>query len=93
MVRNSFNCIVVDGKDSAQIFYRPSRNFNFKSENVVKERMREKEITIEILKRIATEWAPYDWWMNDKFFALWGKCLYHAERKQGQEYRHNFFFD
>ncbi|MBS1680333.1 MAG: hypothetical protein JST48_01340 [Bacteroidetes bacterium] len=67
MVKNSFNCIVVDGKDSARIFNRPSRNFNLKPENIVKERMREADVKIEIHKRIATVWAPYDLWVNDKF--------------------------
>ncbi|MBS1489054.1 MAG: hypothetical protein JSS93_00835 [Bacteroidetes bacterium] len=67
LVKNSFNCIVIDGKDSTRIFNRPSRNFNLKPENIVKERMREKEIKVEIHKRIATVWAPYDLWVNDKF--------------------------
>lgn len=67
LIKNSFNCIVIDGKDSTRIFNRPSRNFNLKPENIVKERMREKEIKVEIHKRIATVWAPYDLWINDKF--------------------------
>jgi hypothetical protein len=67
MVKNSFNCIVIDRKDSARIFNRPSSSFNLKPENIVKERMREEQIKIEMHKRIATVWAPYDLWINDKF--------------------------
>ncbi|MGC4021795.1 MAG: nuclear transport factor 2 family protein [Cyclobacteriaceae bacterium] len=67
LVKNSFSCIVVEGKDSARLVSRQSRNFGLKPENIVKERMRESQVKIEIHKRIATVWAPYNLWVNDKF--------------------------
>lgn len=67
LVKNSFSCIVVEGKDSVRLISRLSKNFGLKPENIVKERMREQEVKIEIHKRIATVWAPYDLWVNDKF--------------------------
>lgn len=67
MMKNSNNYIVIEGEDSVRIFGRPHNNFNLKPENIVKERMRESEVVVSIHKRIATVWAPYDLWVNDKY--------------------------
>ena len=37
------------------------------SKNVVTERMREKDVKVEVHKRIAMVWAPYDLWVDKKF--------------------------
>lgn len=36
------------------------------SDNILKERLREEEITIHINDNVAAVWAPYDFWINDK---------------------------
>ncbi len=36
------------------------------SKNILKERLREEEITVHINKSVAAVWAPYDFWVNDK---------------------------
>jgi len=37
------------------------------SKNVVTEKMREKDVKVEVHKRIAMVWAPYDLWIDKKF--------------------------
>lgn len=36
------------------------------SKNILKERLREKEIAIHVNKNVAAVWAPYDFWVNDE---------------------------
>lgn len=36
------------------------------SKSVLKERLRDEEITIQINNNIAVVWAPYDFWINDE---------------------------
>ncbi len=67
LMKNSYNYMVIDGKDSVRLLSRLHKNSNLKPENIVKERMREKEVIVQIHKRIATVWAPYDLWVNDKY--------------------------
>jgi hypothetical protein len=67
LMKNSYNYIVIEGKDSARIISRLHKNSNFKPENIIRERMRESEVIVNIHKRIATVWAPYDLWVNDKY--------------------------
>jgi len=67
LMKDSYNYIVVDQGDSAKLFSRLHKNSNFKSDRVIKERMRDAEVIVQIHKRIATVWAPYDLWLNDKY--------------------------
>jgi hypothetical protein len=67
MMKNSNSYMVIEGKDSVRLIGRPHNNFNLKPENIVKERMRESEVIVNIHRRIATIWAPYDLWVNDKY--------------------------
>jgi hypothetical protein len=36
-------------------------------EHVLEERMREKEVQVQIHKQLAMVWAPYDLWINKQF--------------------------
>ena len=67
LMKDSYNYIVVDQGDSAKLFSRMHKNSNFKSDRVIKERMRDAEVIVQIHKRIATVWAPYDLWLNDRY--------------------------
>jgi len=67
LMKDSYNYIVVDQGDSAKLFSRLHKNSNFKSDRVIKERMRDTDVVVQIHKRIATVWAPYDLWLNDKY--------------------------
>jgi len=37
------------------------------SKNVITEKMREKDVKVEVHKGIAMFWAPYDLWIDKKF--------------------------
>src|SRR6478609_8352908 len=67
LMKDSYNYIVVDQGDSAKLFSRLHKNSNFKSDRVIKERMRDAEVIVQVHKRIATVWAPYDLWLNDQY--------------------------
>jgi hypothetical protein len=67
LMKNSYNYMVIEGKDSVRLVSRLHKNSNFKPESIIKERMREKEVIIQVHKHIATVWAPYDLWVNDKY--------------------------
>jgi hypothetical protein len=67
LMRDSYNYMVIEQGDSARLVSRLHKNSNFKSDRVIKERMRESEVIVHIHKRIATVWAPYDLWLNDQY--------------------------
>jgi hypothetical protein len=59
--------IVSDRNDTIRTASRDISSFTFHKEDVLKERMRDTGVVIQIHDRIATVWAPYDIWVNDKF--------------------------
>jgi hypothetical protein len=67
LMKDSYNYMAVEEKDSVRLVSRLHKNSNFKRDRVIKERMRESEIVVNIHKNIATVWAPYDLWINDKY--------------------------
>jgi hypothetical protein len=67
LMKDSYNYMVIEQGDSARLVSRLHKNSNFKSERVIKERMRESEVVVQIHRRIATVWAPYDLWLNDQY--------------------------
>lgn len=68
LMKNSYNYMLVEEKDSVRLVSRLHKNSNFvRPDRIIKERMRESEVIINIHKNIATVWAPYDLWINDKY--------------------------
>jgi hypothetical protein len=67
LMKDSYNYMVIEQGESAQLVSRLHKHSNFKSDRVIKERMRESEVVVQIHKRIATVWAPYDLWVNDQY--------------------------
>jgi hypothetical protein len=59
--------IVIEDKDSVRTASRELSSFTFRKDQVLKERMRDKEVVVQVKGRIATVWAPYDLWMNETF--------------------------
>jgi hypothetical protein len=61
---------VQDKGDSVQVGRRANLQFVrnlVNKERVIEERMREKEVKVELHKQLAMVWAPYDLWINKKF--------------------------
>jgi hypothetical protein len=61
---------VQDKGDSVQVGRRANLQFIrnlVNSERVIEERMREKQVKVELHKQLAMVWAPYDLWINKKF--------------------------
>ena len=46
---------------------RDAAGFTFRKEEIIKERMRDTGVVVQVHERIAMVWAPYDLWVNDKF--------------------------
>ena len=51
------------GRRTHQQFVRSLAN----KERVIEERMREKEVQVQIHQQLAMVWAPYDLWVNKKY--------------------------
>jgi hypothetical protein len=83
LVKDSYNYIVIEQGDSARLVSRLHKNSNFKSDRVIKERMRESEVIVHIHKRIATVWAPYDLWLNDTYSHCGVDAFIMLKGKQG----------
>jgi hypothetical protein len=43
--------------------------FSFRSKpgEIIKERMRDSDVTVQVHQNIAAVWAPYDLWINDTY--------------------------
>jgi len=67
LMKDSYNYMVIEQGDSARLVSRLHKNSNFLSDRIIKERMREQEVVVQVHKRIATVWAPYDLWVNDQY--------------------------
>jgi len=67
LMKDSYNYMVIDQGDSTRLVSRLHKNSRFKSTYVIKEKMRDSEVIVQIHKRIATVWAPYDLWINDQY--------------------------
>jgi hypothetical protein len=83
LMKDSYNYMVIEQGDSARLISRLHKNSNFKSERVIKERMRESEVVVQIHKRIATVWAPYDLWLNDQYSHCGVDAFIMLKGKQG----------
>src|SRR5688500_16325333 len=59
--------IVAIDSNGVRTTSRDISRFHFRKEQVIKERMREKQTNVQINGHIAAVWAPYDLWINDKF--------------------------
>ena len=59
--------VVGERNDSVRTFSRELSQFTFRKDEIIKERMRDTGVVVQIHDRIATVWAPYDLWVNDAF--------------------------
>lgn len=66
-VENSKFYIVAERNDTVKTFSRDVTNFKFNKKDILKERMRDKLVKVNLHGRIATVWAPYDIWVNETF--------------------------
>ena len=69
-VPDAYHYSVRETRDSILVGARTHARFNKSlpgSKNVVKERLRSTGVNVQIHKRIATVWGPYDLWVNNTF--------------------------
>lgn len=59
--------IVATRNDTVRTFSRAINPFTFHKDQILKERMRDTGVVVQVHDRIATVWAPYDIWINNKF--------------------------
>jgi hypothetical protein len=56
-----------DVENSIRVATQTPAKFNFKSDRIITERMKDKGVVVNIDQRIASVWAPYDLWINNVF--------------------------
>lgn len=59
--------IIAERNDTARALHREVTDFSFDKDEVIKERMRDTGVIVQVQNRIATVWAPYDLWVNNEF--------------------------
>ena len=59
--------IIADRNDTVRTAMRDATQFTFNKNEIIKERMRDTGVTVQIHDRVAMVWAPYDLWVNDQF--------------------------
>ena len=59
--------MVYKQRDSIKTNMRDVTDFHFNPKYIIKERMRDKGVKVEIQDRVAMVWAPYDLWENNTF--------------------------
>ncbi len=64
---DAYNYYVGVENDSVRTGGQPSVRYRFRADRIIKERMREAQVSMQIHERIAMIWAPYDLWVNDKY--------------------------
>jgi hypothetical protein len=65
--RDAYNYFIQQKQDSVFSGGRSSFKFNFKSNRLIEEKMREEKVEVQVQGRIAMIWAPYDLWIDKKF--------------------------
>ena len=63
----AYNYFVKKNQNATQVGGQASFNFKFKKERVIKERLLNEGVTVQIHKEIAVVWGPYNLWVNDQF--------------------------
>lgn len=66
-VENSKFYIVAERNDTVRTFSRDVTGFKFNKKEILKERMRNNDVKVNVHGRVATVWAPYDIWVNETF--------------------------
>jgi len=66
-VRGARYQIVAERNDTIRTAMRDATQFSFHKDEIIKERMRDTGVVVQIHDRIAMVWAPYDVWLNDQF--------------------------
>jgi hypothetical protein len=59
--------IIAERSDTVRTATRDATQFTFNKNEIIKERMRDSGVTVQIHDRLAMVWTPYDLWVNDKF--------------------------
>lgn len=64
---DAHNYYVVEENDSLRVGSQRSLSYKFKPGQIIKERMRPAAVRVLLDDAVATVWAPYDLWINDRF--------------------------
>jgi hypothetical protein len=56
-----------DRPDSVRVGSTSPFSFKFNPSRIVREKMRPAEVVVQLQRRMAMVWAPYDLWINDRF--------------------------
>lgn len=59
--------IVGERNDTVRTAMRDVASITFNKKEIIKEKMRDTGVVVQVHKRIAMVWAPYDLWVNEKF--------------------------
>ena len=63
----AYNYYIQETKDSLRIGARSSFDFKFRKDRIVREQLTDKGVMVQVHKRIAVVWGPYNLWINNTF--------------------------
>jgi hypothetical protein len=63
----AYHYYIQEKQDSIWVGGRPSLSSKLSPERIIKERLIDSGVTVQIHKRIAMVWGPYNLWVNNKF--------------------------
>ena len=64
---DSYDYFIQEKQDSIRVGGRPSKSFKLNRDRIIKERLSNTGVMVQVHKRIAMVWGPYDLWVNNKF--------------------------
>ncbi|MDQ3536193.1 MAG: nuclear transport factor 2 family protein [Bacteroidota bacterium] len=66
-LKDARNFYLVERDDSIRTGMQDPFSFRSKPGEIIKERMRDSDVTVQVHQNIAAVWAPYDLWINDTY--------------------------
>jgi len=66
-LQDAFIYYVSEEKDSVRTSSRSAFKTRFSPDRIIKERMKDTGISVQVHERIAMAWIPYDLWINDVY--------------------------
>lgn len=66
-LKDARNYYVFVQNDTVRTSMQDPSKFKFRPGEIIKERMRERGVVVQIQGKIATVWAPYDLWVNNSY--------------------------
>lgn len=63
----AYNYYIQEKQDSIRVGGRSSLSFKLTPDRIIKERLLDTGVMVQIHKRIAMVWGPYDLWVNNKY--------------------------